>query len=53
MAKFGANFGDDSKVCPLCRNHMDNQEESFKNCFANKYECKYEDIFKTPTSEVA
>ena len=50
MAKFGANFGDDSKLCPLC---IDNQEESFKNCVENINECKYEDIFKTPTSEVA
>ena len=27
MAKFGANFGDEKKLCPLCKGHKDAQED--------------------------
>ena len=32
MAKFGANYGDKSKLCPLCSEHEDSQEMFYKQC---------------------
>ena len=57
MAKFGANFGDQKKLCPLCKAHKDTQEDSFSNCdfLKNKVSItnKYEEIFTKPSSELA
>ena len=57
MAKFGANFGDEKKLCPLCKAHKDTQEDSFSNCdfLKNKVSItnKYEEIFTKPSSELA
>ena len=56
MAKFGANYGDSNKKCPICGSHTDSQEEIFKNCEKIKKitnSCVYEDIFKKPTKELA
>ena len=55
MAKFGANFGDSMKKCPLCGAHSDSQEEFFNNCEKVKQEipkrCDYQSIFRNPNYE--
>ena len=55
MAKFGANFGDSSKQCPLCGAHNDSQEEFFNNCAIVQQEipnnCKYQNVFINPNYE--
>ena len=57
MANFGGNYGQSEKKCPLCEEHLDNQEDCFKNCsvVAQKlgHSLKYEDIFIQPSSEIA
>ena len=57
MAKFGANYGETTKQCPLCKKHKDCQETSFNRCeeIRKKVEItfQYEDIFSKPTSKVA
>ena len=50
MAKFGENYraGRDSVLCPLCKNHKDSQEESFRCTKVRdkiKVEDKYDEIF--------
>ena len=49
MAKFGANYGDKSKLCPLCSEHEDSQEMFYKQCSVAKeaveITSKYEEIF--------
>ena len=57
MAKFGANYGEKYKLCPLCKVHLDSQEKSFEECqviqakIRNIY--KYEEIFLNPSQEIA
>ena len=56
MTKFGANYGDSKKKCPLCETHPDSQEEFFKNCnvvqqqISNKLD--YQEIFNKPSCEL-
>ena len=55
MTKFAANYGDKDKMCPLCSEHKDNQEEAFKCEEITKQwviRHKYEEIFKKPTQEL-
>ena len=52
MAKFGTNYGEKFKLCPLCKQHEDSQEACFKQCqeirTTEVITCNYEDIFKKP-----
>ena len=56
MTKFGANYGDSKKKCPLCETHLDSQEEFFKSCnvvqnqISNKFD--YQEIFYKPSFEL-
>ena len=55
MTKFAANYGDKDKMCPLCSEHKDNQEDAFKCKEIRKQlviRHKYEEIFKKPTQEL-
>ena len=58
MAKFGANYGEKYKLCPLCKKHEDNQEKCFNQCEEVRktltIKCNYEDIFRSsPSQELA
>ena len=51
MAQFARNFGEKGKLCPLCLEHEDTQENSFKCKEIRKHvklEEKYSDIFRNP-----
>ena len=47
MARFGKNYGESLKLCPLCILQNDSQEKGYKECLEiNKYldtKCSYED----------
>ena len=53
MAKFGLNYGEQDKLCPLCSKHLDSQEASFTKCEkireAITINCKYNEIFTIPS----
>ena len=56
MAKFGANYGEPKKLCPLCKKHFDSQESFFNTCeqlSIFKITFQYQEIFRRPTSEIA
>ena len=57
MARFGANYGNRNELCPLCKLHLDSQENCFNICKEIKTKiqitCKYENIFNGPFNEVA
>ena len=57
MAKFGDNYGEPKKLCPLCRKHLDSQETFFNSCEELKkmvkLNFKYIQIFKKTTKEIA
>ena len=57
MAKFGTNYGEKFKLCPLCKQHEDSQEACFKQCqeirTTEVITCNYEDIFKKPSKKLA
>ena len=57
MAKFGTNYGESFKLCPLCKQHEDSQEMCFKQCqeirTTEVTTCNYEDIFKKPPTKLA
>ena len=58
MAKFGANYGQSQKLCPLCSEHEDCQEKCFNQCRvirdAIQINNKYEEIFSDqPSKEIA
>ena len=44
MAKFGSNYGEQFKLCPLCKQHEDSKEIRTMEVIT----CNYEDIFKKP-----
>ena len=57
MAKFGANYGEKYKLCPLCKEHLDSQDKSFEECQVIKVKIrniwKYEEICLNPSQEIA
>ena len=56
MAKFGLNYGEQDKLCPLCSKHLDSQEASFTKCEkireAITINCKYNEIFRRPSKQI-
>ena len=57
MARFGANYGQPTKKCPLCEEHDDSQEDSFNTCPVIKqkvgnHSIKYHEIFNQPNNEI-
>jgi hypothetical protein len=57
MANFGTNYGEQFKLCPLCKQHEDSQEKCFKQCQEVKKNVvitsNYEEIFLNPTKKLA
>ena len=57
MARFGKNYGESLKLCPLCILQNDSQEKGYKECLEiNKYldtKCSYEDLFYNPSKKLA
>ena len=56
MARFGSNYGDPFKQCPLCKKHSDTQENCIIKCeeIQKRVEIKfhYQEIFRNPTKEI-
>ena len=57
MARFGANYGQPTKKCPLCEEHHDSQVDSFNTCpvikqKVGKHCIKYQEIFNQPNNEI-
>ena len=56
MARFGKNYGDSLKPCPLFKLHSDSQEKCYMECFEiKKYldtKCSYEDLFYNPSKKL-
>ena len=56
MARFGANYGKSDELFPLCKGHIDSQENSFKICQEVKkciaIKCSYTNIFYGPYKEI-
>ena len=57
MARFGKNYGEILKPCPLCKFHIDSQEKCYQECMEiKKYvdtKCNYADLFYNPSKKLA
>ena len=56
MAQFARNYGQKNKLCPLCTEHEDTQENSFKCKEVMKVveiSVKYQELFRNPTKKIA